>query len=132
MHTSLEVRPRTHCVSCEGACPTVPSPLVGEGQGEGWRRTLSARLVSSTDSQTMAGSIYWPQHETDAVRVVPLSLSLPHKGGRNAVALLCPTADTTCVHSCTCVHALARRERGGVRGYRLSRDPIPHPNPLPS
>src|SRR5262249_1429786 len=25
--------------SCEGAHHTVPSPLVGEGQGEGWRRS---------------------------------------------------------------------------------------------
>src|SRR6266568_6379051 len=29
MHTCLEVHPRTHCVSCEGACPTVPSPTRG-------------------------------------------------------------------------------------------------------
>src|SRR5258705_4261294 len=28
---------QAHCVSCEGALHTVPSPLVGEGQGEGWR-----------------------------------------------------------------------------------------------
>src|SRR6266478_1941848 len=26
-------------VSCEGACHTVPSPHVGEGQGEGWRQS---------------------------------------------------------------------------------------------
>jgi hypothetical protein len=35
MHTSLQEYPEAHCMSCEGARHTVPSPLVGEGQGEG-------------------------------------------------------------------------------------------------
>jgi hypothetical protein len=47
-----------------------PSPLVGEGWGEGWFRTWS--LPS------------------------PLSLSLPHKGGGNVVALLV-AAHSLCV-----------------------------------
>jgi hypothetical protein len=34
-HTALRVDPQGHRVSCEGARHTVPSPLVGEGQGEG-------------------------------------------------------------------------------------------------
>jgi hypothetical protein len=37
--SALETRPRAHCVRSEGACPTVPSPLVGEGQGGGWPRS---------------------------------------------------------------------------------------------
>jgi hypothetical protein len=45
MRTSLEVHPRVHRLSCEGWCHTVPSPLVGEGQGEGWRRTPSVRFL---------------------------------------------------------------------------------------
>src|SRR5262245_26940001 len=43
----MGVDPRTQCVSCECSCPTVPSPLAGEGQGEGWRRNTEheARLT---------------------------------------------------------------------------------------
>jgi hypothetical protein len=74
---------------CEGARPTVPSPLspsqtgvnallVGEGQGEGWRRSTERKV---TDSRTITDYISWVSDtKTDAVRVVPLSLSLPHKG----------------------------------------------------
>src|SRR5207253_150589 len=71
------------CLEMGRVVPQRSLPLVGEGQGEGWRQTPSARLVSSPDSQTMAACIYRSQHETDAVRVLPLSLSLPHKGGGN-------------------------------------------------
>src|SRR6266478_5743265 len=90
-------------------CHSVPSPLVGEGQGEGWRQTPSARLVSSTDSQRWPAAFIGSQHGTDAVRVVPLSLSLPHKGGGNrgvrtfATQAMCPRMDFQ-----RCVHVLAQ------------------------
>ncbi len=120
MHTSLEVYPRAHCVSCEGACPTVPSPLVGEGQGEGWRR-LTGR-EACPDASTEAGCICLldRRYRADAVRVVPLSLSLPHKGGGNAVALLCPTLSQ---HSrirsqmCACLSAFAGTNGDRHRGF---------------
>jgi hypothetical protein len=90
-------------VSCEGARHTVPSPqspsqtgvnalLVGEGQGEGWLRSRE-REASPVERASNNGSLHLLDftYQTDAVRfVVPLSLSLPHKGGGNAVALPCP------------------------------------------
>jgi hypothetical protein len=81
-------------VSCEDARHTVPSPLVGEGQGEGWLRSKEPEAgplqrINNSDSLHLFGLIY----PTNAVRiVVPLSLSLPHKGGGNAVGQLCPNA----------------------------------------
>ena len=53
----------------------------------------------------MHGDLHYPDlgHETDAVRAAPLSLSLPHKGGGNDVAPLCPIADQRSVvrlHAC--------------------------------
>ncbi len=47
-------------IRCEGERHNVPSPLAGEGQGEGWRQTLNLGI--------------------------PPSLSLPRKGGGNARA----------------------------------------------
>src|SRR5262249_61898688 len=37
---------RAHCVSCEGERHSVPSPLAGEGQGEGWRRSTEDQAGS--------------------------------------------------------------------------------------
>jgi hypothetical protein len=46
-----------HCVSCEGAGPTVPSPLVGEGQGEGWRRSAEREALAMQRLESQG-----PQH----------------------------------------------------------------------
>src|SRR5262245_26738939 len=63
-----------------------------------------------------------------AVRVAPPSLSLPHKGGGNAVAPLCPTAGSIRVHARRCVHALAPargRQRRGLCQRERRRKAIP-------
>jgi hypothetical protein len=57
--SSKPIRTRT-TGRCERTRHNVPSPLAGEGQGEGWRQTLNL----------------WS----------PPSLSLPRKGGGNARA----------------------------------------------
>src|SRR5258708_30335919 len=100
MHTVLEACPEAHGVSYEGACPTVPSPHVGEGQGEGWRRNTE-REVRPVHKRENDGCLHLldRRYETEAVRVVPLSLSLPHRGGENAVALLCLTASSIRPHA---------------------------------
>jgi hypothetical protein len=65
-------------------CPSVPSPLVGEGQGEGYnthsicfasldRQTQPTLVPESADGTSFTLSTLSP----------PLSLSLPHKGGGN-------------------------------------------------
>src|SRR5262245_8561039 len=102
MHTAIEVHPQAHCASCEGARQTVPSPLVGEGQGEGRLPSTERENVHRHEN----GGLHFSglRYETDAVRAVPLSLSLslPHKGGGNDVAPLCPIANR---HSRTRRHA---------------------------
>src|SRR5262249_18449368 len=70
---------------------TVPSPLVGEGQGEGWRQsteweTSRVRRFKSDGSLHLSS----PRYETNAVHSAPLSLSLPRKGGGNPVPPPCP------------------------------------------
>jgi hypothetical protein len=47
----LKVEPHG-CVRCEGAGPTVPSPLVGRDRERGGDETPSARFGSFSDSQT--------------------------------------------------------------------------------
>jgi hypothetical protein len=76
-------------------CHIVPSPLVGEGQGEGWqRRTKRERKLRHNASQNEELLLPYLRFETSAVRVaVPLSLSLPHKGGGNDVACTFATHD---------------------------------------
>src|SRR5262245_9528826 len=100
MHTAIEAHPQAHCVSCEGARHTVPSPLVGEGQGEGWLPSTERENVHRHEN----GGLHFSglRYETDAVRAVPLSLSLPHKGGGNDVAPLYPIANR---HSRIRLHA---------------------------
>src|SRR5262249_42596977 len=83
---------------CEGRCPSVPSPLAGEGQGEGWLQALDfqqRRYLSSTTSaaasrlscnreitDTVVAEGWW---RTQSLRPPP-SLSLPRKGGGNVGA----------------------------------------------
>ena len=67
--------------------------LVGEGQGEGWQRSTK-RETSPVHRHENGGLLFSSlRYETDAVRAVPLSLSLPHKGGGTGVAPLCPIAN---------------------------------------
>src|SRR5438132_1071221 len=111
MHTSLEVHPRTHCVSCEGECPTVPSPLVGEGQGGGCRREteLEACLAHKLTNNLRQGG----RACSTPLPVPPPTR--PHKGGGNAVALLCPTPGSIPVFVRRCVHTLKQRGMSLVR-----------------
>src|SRR5689334_16325952 len=48
---------------------------------------------TKTRDRQLANTSLGPTCTTKEVRVVPPSLSLPRKGGGNAVAPLCPTAD---------------------------------------
>ena len=76
--------------------PRFPPPLWGRDRERGGDEALRVRLVARTDSRMTAGCI--GRYETEAVRVLPLSLSLPHKGGGNDVALLCLTTSSVRVH----------------------------------
>src|SRR5262245_15799140 len=88
-------------VSCEGTCPTVPSPhspsqtgvnalMVGKGQGEGWRQIAAPKVCEPPKRFGLADPI-WDRKQLPCC-VVPLSLSRPHKGGGNVAALLVTTA----------------------------------------
>jgi flagellar L-ring protein FlgH len=70
---------------CAERCHSVPSPLVGKGQGEGSRQ--------DTEREARRGEREgWSiEFETDAVPTTPLSLSLPHKGGGNREARIFAT-----------------------------------------
>src|SRR6266478_7378915 len=92
MHTSLEVHPRTHCLSCEGARPTVPSPLVGEGQGEEYNMHCICFMLRPDKCSRPSLRVCGRDEPRARCLSPPLSLSLPHKGGGNAVALLCPVS----------------------------------------
>src|SRR5215510_2607766 len=82
---------RNECCSRAEQHHIVPSPLVGEGKGEGGRSSAALRGVGPrTDS---ANRLVGCRDETTAVRVIPLSLSLPHKGGGNRVARTFATHD---------------------------------------
>jgi flagellar L-ring protein FlgH len=70
---------------------SVPSPLAGEGQGEGWRQDTEREAYRT---QPRCRDL---AHERNAADVVPLSLSLPHKGGGNDGARTVAT-QTTCLH----------------------------------
>src|SRR3981081_1223545 len=72
----IHISPIPQVLSCEGARHTVPSPLVGEGQGEGWRQ-IAEPEASSFRRPNDDGWVYLlePQYKTNAVRVIPLSLS---------------------------------------------------------
>jgi hypothetical protein len=87
-------------MSFEDSCHTVPSPLAGEGQGGGWqqrtqREPKSVPKLNAWESEELL--LPCLRFETGAAPAVPLSLSLPRKGGGNDVALLCPTIASICV-----------------------------------
>jgi hypothetical protein len=65
-------------------CHIVPSPLAGEGQGEGYNThciCFDSQQIQPTVVQSVRGSNF-----TLGALSPPLSLSLPHKGGGNRVA----------------------------------------------
>ena len=68
----------------------VPSPLVGEGQGEGWPQNTECKACRASGERRDL------RNETNGVDAVPLSLSLPHKGGGNRGARTFATL-TTCL-----------------------------------
>jgi hypothetical protein len=108
---------RAYRVRCEGARHMVPSPLVGEGQGEGWPQSTEDEAPPDwrTVNGCRAGLIgSWIRTKSSAA--IPLSLSLPHKGGGNVVALLCPfprNAPAYGSEMCACLSASA-----GTNGIR--------------
>src|SRR5215813_4444741 len=77
--------------------PPAPSFLAKSNTCSGQIRPIDQASRNSSRATT---------NRRSAVVPLSLSLSLPHKGGGNAVAPLCPTADQ---HSCRCVHTLARK-----------------------
>src|SRR5215831_12250941 len=71
-----------------------PPPLWGRDRERGGDEERSAKLVPSQTRELRLTTLFVGfRQETDAARVLPLSLSLPHKGGGNDVAPLCSTAD---------------------------------------
>src|SRR5882672_5836321 len=68
-------------------CPIVPSPHVGEGQEGGYRQSAE-RDARSLRRPYDDGSVYLLdlRYKANAMRVIPPSLSLPHKWGGNRVA----------------------------------------------
>jgi flagellar L-ring protein precursor FlgH len=66
-------------------CHSVPSPLVGEGQGEGYNRSCACQLVEAQCTQCLALASHKISFLLSASSP-PLSLSLPHKGGGNGAA----------------------------------------------
>src|SRR5262245_26738940 len=86
MHTSASMYANAACGWAE-RCHSVPSPLVGEGQGGGCN--THGPLFHICDPQMQPTVVLESVHETSlAVGALspPLSLSLPHKGGGNRVA----------------------------------------------
>src|SRR5690348_3419939 len=107
----------------------VPFHLVGEGQGEGWRQSTEGQAPPNckTANGWGAGLIgSWIRTKSSAA--VPLSLSLPHKGGGNVVALLCPSPRNTpaCgTEMCACLSAQA-----GTQGDKRSAEHVAPGSPL--
>src|SRR5690349_7065683 len=89
----------------------VPSPLVGEGQGEG--RPQSTEDEAPPDWKTANGCVVGligSRIRTESSAAAPLSLSLPHKGGGNVVASLRPSprnAPAFGAEMCACLGAFA-------------------------
>ena len=89
------------------AVPQRSLPPCGGGQGEGYNKhSICFALKSNTYSQPRFLGLCTGLSSLLCASSPPLSLSLPHKGGGNAVAPLCSTADQ---HSrrCACPSACA-------------------------
>src|SRR5262249_30730576 len=107
-------------LSCEGARHNVPSPLVGEGQGGGWQRSTEREADPMRRDENGDCQLFRLSDKIAAVRGVPPSLSLPHRGGGNDVARLCPSPD---IHSRVLFKVLSysRTLRAGVSGLSPAR-----------
>jgi len=97
-------------MSREGARLTVPSPLVGEGQGEGYKRHKACLQAEGWQEQSLSLMRVELAHRNNFARCallppLSLSLSLPHKGGGNDVALFRLTPP---LHSRDDMHASVR------------------------
>ena len=87
-------------MSGEGECHTVPSPLAGEGQGEGYNKHCACFKSEAEQEELAPPSIELRHRFRIALGTLspPLPLSLPHKGGGNDVAPLRPTAASKSLH----------------------------------
>src|SRR5215470_11914159 len=72
-------------------CHSVPSPLVGEGQGEGYNSATSGSRLRSYKSRQMQPAVALASEVALGALSPPLSLSLPHKGGGNRGARIFAT-----------------------------------------
>src|SRR6266446_8560280 len=120
MHTSRIAQ----VLSCEGACHTVPSPHVGEGQGEGWRqgtrceanpvqvRDIESAVIESRIGDTGRCLLYPPP--------CPSPTWGPH-GGRERCGTALPIGKPG-IRVCArrCGHALAfPRGRANKKRFKL-------------
>src|SRR5262245_39788555 len=114
----------------------VPSPLAGEGQGEGSQQIPSARLVADlihATSRTASGSIGGERRALNP----PPPVSLPRKGGGNAVAQLGPSPrihSRVCSKLCACQRRCVKMARSRARVSEhdgdlptITRSHISHP-----
>ena len=69
---------------CEKRCHSVPSPLAGEGQGEGY--AASTMVAFNSMSFSLDAQVAIAKSVARSASSPPLSLSLPRKGGGNRVA----------------------------------------------
>src|SRR5215813_4505470 len=102
----------------------------GTGRGVATRHEREVSPVQKDSIPTAGLHLLGRRYKTKVVRVVPPSLSLPHKGGGNHVAPLCPTANQ---RTRRCVHALAPargRQRRVIASHVLSRDERPRRSAL--
>jgi hypothetical protein len=83
---------RAYGARCEGARHMVPSPLVGEGQGEGWPQSTEDEAPPDwrTVNGCRAGLIGSVDTNQKQRCYTPLPVP-PPQGGGNVVALLCPS-----------------------------------------
>jgi len=73
-------------------CHTVPSPLVGEGRGEGYNlHCIASYLMTNKSSQLSTLSLRATASYPVSALSLPPSLSLPHKGGGNRGARIFAT-----------------------------------------
>src|SRR5919198_3785710 len=88
-------------------CHSVPSPLVGEGQGEGYNTHGICFMLWPINAASHRLRVCGGDEPRAQCSSPPLSLSLPHKGGGNrgartfATHAMCPRTNFQ-----RCVHAL--------------------------
>src|SRR5262249_41023581 len=115
MHTS------TRMLVCGWAerCHSVPSPLVGEGQGEGYNKhsICFASQVQHMQPAAVLGSVHGSKLSALCVVATPLPVPPPQGGREPWGAHLRNSRNAPAAHFQRCVHALARkRGRTELRG----------------